>query len=518
MTESRGTAAPRSGTGDEPSVPLLKAIGFSKTFRETTVLRDADLTLSQGRVRGLLGQNGSGKSTLIKILAGYHSPDPGSRLEVRGAEIVLPVRPAALSDLGIGFMHQDLALEESSSVLENFLIQDGGSLAPVPWRARHREVTQTLADFGLELDASWPVSRLSPGQRAVLALARAVKHVGSEQGILILDEPTASLDRNGVHLLGRAVNRLKARGAAVLFVGHNIEEALELCDELTVLRDGRVVADLATHNLDEATVIRTIVGRDIGQVYPPAQSRPESDAALSVRGLVGDVVRDLSFTIHGGEILGLTGLAGMGHDEVPELVFGHHAPRAGEVRLDDKPLPADPHACLRAGVVLISGDRKRVGAHATASVEENVSLPVFGRYYTGGALRHRTLRRDVRAMLEAFDVRPPDPSVQIGQLSGGNQQKAIVGKWLSTFGGTTVLLLAEPVQGVDVAARQAIFRHIRAAADRGMAILYVSSENDDLAHLCDRVLVVRNGRLQTELQGAALTRHELTAACLRASA
>ena len=180
------------------------------------------------------------------------------------------------------------------------------------------------------------------------------------------------------------------------------------------------------------------------------------------------MVRQLDFALHRGEIVGLTGLAGMGHDEVPELLFGHHRPQSGTVELDGSPLPADPHDCLRAGVVLISGDRKRVGAHPGASVETNVSLPVVGQYFRVGALRHRALRRDVSRMLDAFDVRPPSPLAMMNQLSGGNQQKAIVGKWLSIYGSARVLLLAEPVQGVDVGARQAIFRHIRAAADEGL--------------------------------------------------
>jgi ribose transport system ATP-binding protein len=395
------------------------------------------------------------------------------------------------------------------------MIDGSGSVRPVHWARARRRVTAALGEFGLEVDVSGPVSGLTAGQRAVLALARAVRHVRGEGGILVLDEPTASLDRDGVDLLFHAVARLRERGAGVVFVGHNLEEALRLCDEVTVLRDGEVVLDAPTEGLDESALIRAILGRDIGSVYPVATTRPTEGVVLSVEGLTGDLVRGVSFAVHTGEILGVTGLAGMGHDEIPQLVFGHHRPVAGEVRVAGRALPADPARCLDEGVVLISGDRKRVGADSSATVAENVSLPVTPRYYRRGRLSHARVRDDVERMLRQFDVRPPRSDLQMGQLSGGNQQKAVVGKWLSVYGRARVLLLAEPVHGVDVAARQAIFRHIREAADRGIAVLYVSSEHDDLAHLCDRVLVMRHGTVRSELGGDALTAHDLTAACLR---
>ncbi len=496
---------------------LLEARGLGKTFRETTVLRDAGIILTAGRVRGLLGQNGSGKSTLIKLLAGFHAPDPGAELVVRGEPVSLPVRPEALASLGIGFMHQDLGLEESMTIVENLVIDGSASVAPARWGRRRQEVRRALADFGLHVDVDEPVSTLTAGQRAVLALARAVRRVG-DGGVLVLDEPTASLDRDGVELLLTAVERLRARGCAVLFVGHNLDEALRLCDDVTVLRDGVVVADRPASSFDEDSLINTIVGRDIGEIYPDVQTRPGDEVVLDVQDLTGQVARSVSFQLHRGEIVGLTGLAGMGHDEVPELVFGHHRPRSGSVALAGRPLSSDPSGCLRAGVVLISGDRKRVGVHATATVADNVVLPVARRFFRSGRLRHRSIREEVQRMLVDFDVRPPSPDAEMGQLSGGNQQKAVVGKWLSVYGDAKVLLLAEPVHGVDVAARQAIFRHVRAAADRGMAVLYVSSEHDDLAHLCDRVLVLRDGRVRQELSGSRLTEQDLTAACLRTTA
>lgn len=500
--------------GDEAA---LSVRSMSKTFGRTTVLRHADLSLSAGRVRGLLGQNGSGKSTLIKILAGYHAPDPGAVLRVRGTDVSLPAQPETLFSLGVGFMHQDLALEESMNVVENYLVGQGGALSPVRWRTRTREVAAELADVGLDVDVHQPVSRLTAGQRSVLAMARAVRHVRDRRGVLILDEPTASMDRDGVVLLFRAVSRLTAQGVAILFVGHNLGEALALCDDITVLRDGVVVADAAASEFDEESLVRTIVGRDIGQLYPVGQNRPEDEVVLTVDGLTGDVVRDFSVRLHRGEVVGVTGLAGMGHDEVPELIFGQHPPRGGSVHALGRRLRGDPAECLAAGVVFVPGDRKRMGVHSGASVQENVSLPVARRFVRRGVLRRRAVRTEVRAMLDAFDVRPRSPDTQMGLLSGGNQQRAIIGKWLRLFPGTTVLLLAEPVHGVDIAARQAIFEHIRAAVDRGIAVLLVSSEHDDLAHLCDRVLVLRRGRIAVELAGGRIAAHDITAACMRTS-
>lgn len=491
--------------------------GLSKTFGPTLALRDADLALAPGRVRALLGQNGSGKSTLIKILAGFHDPDPGGELTVHGRPVSFPLRTDTLASLGVGFMHQDLGLEETMTIVENYVIGQGRLLGPVRWRSRSREVALALREFGLDLDVTLPVSGLTAGQRSVLALARAVRHVGREGGILVLDEPTASMDRDGVELLFGAVRRLTERGAAVLFVGHNLEEAMALCDDVTVLRDGAVVADAPVSSFDEESLIRAIVGRDIGQVYPPAQHRPDSDVVLAVDDLQGHTVRGVSLRLHAGEVLGVTGLAGMGHDEVPELVYGHHRPAGGEVRVGGVPVPAEPPAAMRAGVVLVPGDRKRMGVHTGATVEENVSLPVGPRFYRRGWTRRTAMRRSVERMLEHYDVRPRQPRALMGQLSGGNQQRAIIGKWLELFGDAKVLLLCEPVHGVDVAARQAIFRHIRRAADEGIAVLYVSSEHEDLAHLCDRVIVMRNGRAVVELSGDLLTPHEISAACMRTS-
>lgn len=496
---------------------LLSVSALSKTFGPTTVLRRAELRLRAGRVRGLLGQNGSGKSTLIKLLAGYHEPDPGAVLTVRGDPVPLPVRPEALGALGIGVMHQDLGLEERMSVVENYLIGQGRPLAPVRWRARCREVARDLAGFGLDVDVRQPVSRLTAGQASLLAMARAVRHVGSEGGVLVLDEPTASLDRDGVDLLFTAVARLTERGAAVLFVGHNLQEALTFCDDITVLRDGEVVADAPAAEFDEESLVAAIVGRDIGQVYPAARSRPEDDVVLDVEDLRGDTVAGVSLRLHRGEVLGVTGLAGMGHDELPQLVFGHHRPRGGRVRVLGEPLRSDPARCLAAGVVLVPGDRKREGVDATATVEENVSLPVAGRFFRRGVLRRAALRREVTRMLAAYDVTPRAPLATMGRLSGGNQQRAVIGKWLDLFPGARVLLLAEPVHGVDVAARQAIFGHIRRAADSGVAVLWVSSEHEDLARLCDRVLVLRDGRVALELPGEGLTAQDVTAACMRSA-
>jgi ribose transport system ATP-binding protein len=296
------------------------------------------------------------------------------------------------------------------------------------------------------------------------------------------------------------VRAARDRGCAVLFVTHNLDEVLAHCDTVSILRDGHLVAEGAVADLTESDLITAIVGRAIGDLYPPqATVAADRPVALAVRGLSGGGLSGVDLDLHEGEILGVTGLAGMGQDALPLLLYGASRAHGGEVRLADGPLRLDPREALRRGVVLVPADRKSLGGDMAASIEQNLTLPVLGRYWRRGRLDRAGERNDVISVLARFDVRPAEPQRLLGQLSGGNQQKALLGKWIELYGQAKVLLLHEPTQGVDVGARQEIFRFIREAADRGASILYVSTEHEDLAHLCDRVLIVRDGAFVAEL-------------------
>jgi ribose transport system ATP-binding protein len=481
--------------------PLLTVRDLSKSFGGTHALKGVSLDVRAGEVHGLVGQNGSGKSTLIKILSGYHAPDAG---EV-----------AMAADSALDFVHQDLGLVPTMSALENLRVgrYETGRLHHIKWRSERRRVAALLQRFDLDIDPETPVERLSQAERAIVAIMRAINDLEEHHGagVLVLDEPTAALPAHEVGRLFSAVRRISDSGSGVLFVTHNLDEVFEITDRVTVLRDGAKVRTATTAELDEKGLIELIIGRELGEMYPVVAGRV-ADAALDVKGLSGAVVENLTFTSHRGEIVGLTGLVGAGHDEVPYLVYGASVPSAGTVAVEghvlDRPGPA---RSLAAGLVLLPADRHRLSAIPGATVKENVTLPVLGQFRRGPRLDHRAERTAVQEVLARFDVRPADPDRPLVKLSGGNQQKALLARSLRM--NPRVLLLHEPTQGVDVGARRGIFEMLRDAVGGGASIVYASIEYEDLANVCDRVLVFRRGRLVAELEGESLTQEAIAAHC-----
>jgi len=498
--------------------PVVRAAGWSKTFSGRKVLTAVDLDIRPGEVHGLVGQNGSGKSTFIKILSGYHAPDRGARLAVNGSEIDLPLRPGAADRLGLSFVHQDLGLIDTGTVLENMRLglyetRPGWRIA---WGEERRRARAALERFGVDVDPDAKVEDLRDVDRAIVAIARALDRLeGLDGGALILDEPTAFLPRDGIETLFAAVRDVAAAGFGVLFVTHRLDEIAALADRVSVLRDGALVATLDTSTTSEDRLIETILGFSLDELYPTPH-RAEDAVAMSVRDLAGRQVDGLGFDVHRGEILGLTGLQGMGYEEVPYLLFGATPAAAGAVAVGERTASApslSPPRALELGLALLPANRQRLGVIGPASVRENVTIPTLGGFFHGGLLDRNRERAAVERMLADFDVRPPEPARPIATLSGGNQQKALLGKWFATD--PAVLMLHEPTQGVDVGARRQIFEQIRDAADRGTAFLMASTEYDDLAHLCDRVLVFRDGRVVAELHGAELTQERIVERCFR---
>ncbi|MFL5838924.1 MAG: sugar ABC transporter ATP-binding protein [Thermoleophilaceae bacterium] len=480
---------------------LLTVRDLRKSFGGTEALRGVSLDVRAGEVHGLVGQNGSGKSTLIKILSGYHVADDG--------EVV------AAGEGALDFVHQDLGLVGTMSALENLRVgrYETGRLGRIRWRAERGRVTALLKRFELDIDPDTPIERLSQAERAIVAIMRAIddleQHHGA--GVLVLDEPTAALPANEVGRLFNAVRRITEAGSGVLFVTHNLDEVFEITDRVTVLRDGALVRSADTAELTEKTLIELIVGHALGDIYPVPAGRL-ADAALEVDGLTGAVVERLTFAARRGEILGLTGLVGAGQDEVPYLVYGATVPAAGGVRVDGRLLEhPGPERSLAAGLVLLPADRHRLSAIPGATVKENVTLPVLRRFRRGPRLDHRAERTAVQDVLGRFDVRPADPDRPLVKLSGGNQQRALLGRCLRMD--PRVLLLHEPTQGVDVGARRGIFEMLRDAAAAGASIVYSSVEYEDLANVCDRVLVFRRGRVVAELEGGSLTKEAVLSYC-----
>jgi len=506
--------------------PRLEARGLAKSFGGTQALRGVDLTLLPGEVHGLLGENGSGKSTLIKILAGFHAPDAGE-LRIDGEEVKLPLATGQFRGLGLSFVHQHLGLVESLSVLENLRVADIASSRSrfgISWRRERARARETFERYGLRLDPRAIVGDLKPVERALLAIVRAIEEnrsVGRGHGVLVLDEPTVFLPREGIERLFSLVRDAAAAGASILFVSHDLDEVREITDRVTVLRDGSLVGTVVTAETSETRFVEMIIGRQLAAMAEfEHHDLSAKRVGASVTELTGGTVRDVSLDVHEGEVVGVTGLIGSGFDEVPYLLYGARPARSGRLVLagETHELPHfSPTAAIAAGLALIPADRPNDGCVASLPIAENLSLAVLDRYFNGVVLDRRRARRATAALMGEFDVRPNDPSLPYGALSGGNQQKALLAKWFQTE--PRLLLLDEPTQGVDVGARQQIYELIRAAAEgRGMSVVCASSDYEQLATICDRVIVFGRGRVFRELAGAELTKERIVEQCYAAMA
>ena len=493
--------------------PVLSLEGLSKVFQGQRALDDVDLEVRPGEVHALLGQNGSGKSTLIKILAGYHQPEPGAHAEFMGEELDLG-SPSAAREAGIRFIHQDLGLVDEFDAVDNLAL--GGSYAGTAWlsgRRERRAARERLERYGIELDISVPAHRLPAAQRTMLAIVRALDSGLAADGLLVLDEPTAALHSREVHHLFSLVRQVRDRGGGVLYVTHRLEEVFEICDRVTVLRDGRNAGTRDTAELDHDNLVELIIGRPLEAFYPlPPQ--PRSDVALAVAGLSGGTVSAVDLELHKGEIVGVTGLVGSGVESLLGLIFGGEKPTAGRIELDGKAIePGSPAASVKAGLAFASQDRKRLGGMLDWSLRENVTLP---RVQGSGPLRWlgaRAERSDARPWLERLDVVPCDPERSFASLSGGNQQKVVLARWLRC--GASAYVLEEPTNGVDLGAKHAIYESLSSVASDGAGVLLSSADAEELCSICDRVLVMRDGRIAATLDRAQLSVDLVVAEALR---
>jgi ribose transport system ATP-binding protein len=499
------------------TTPAIEIEDLSKSFGGVRVLHNVGFSVDRGEIHGLVGRNGSGKSTLIKILSGYHHPDPGGRLIVAGQEVPLPVQPGTAHRLGLSFVHQDLGLTPGMTVLENIRIDrfETGLGWRIRWRSERQHVRRELERFDVRARPDTLIRDISPVDRALVAIVRALSQLAdADGGVLVLDEPTAYLPFDGVGRLFDATREAARHGTGVIFVSHRLEEIRHLTDRVSVLRDGHLAGTVERANTTEQELIEMIVG---GRLAPSVRSERSLDdqIALRVRSLTGAVVRDVAFELRRGEVLGLTGLIGMGHEEVPYLLFGAEPAAGGDVELGGGPLELKrltPTRAMRAGLALVPADRQGASGVASLSLRENVTLPTLDQFFQHGILRKRRETNRTRALLEHYGVRPAAPARPLGTLSGGNQQKALLAKWFQRL--PSVVLLHEPTQGVDVGAREDIFREIRHVAEaQGTGFLFVSSDYDDFARICDRVLVFRYGALVGELRGEALTHDRIVETC-----
>lgn len=491
------------------STPLLRVRGTSKTFPGLKALDDVALEVHPGEVVAVLGHNGSGKSTLVKILAGVYQPDPGASIEVRDAAGAMSAGSAARDELH--FIHQDLGLVDILTTVENLALgrpTHGRGLAPVRGAAERRRARELISRFGVDLDVTVPVVRLSSAQRAIVAIARAMDGWTRPDNVLVLDEPTTALHGDEVQVLFQAVRRVAASGAGVVFISHRLDEVLDLADRVVVLRDGRVVAEEATDRLDHDQIVTLIAGRSVADPTLIPQGTA-SEPVLTVAGISGADVSDFSLSLRAGEIVGVAGILGSGRDQVGPMLFGARHRFGGRVEVDGGELvPESTIAAIESGMAYVPADRRRDGAVMGMSVRENLTLPMLKPLRRRlGRLDRRAERAETVAWMERVGLRPLNPEQPLNLFSGGNQQKIVLAKWLRVR--PRVLLLDEPTQGVDVGAKEAIYDLILAARSDGAGVLLCSSDTKELVALCDRVLVLKNGRVVSEVDRVSLTEARL---------
>lgn len=505
--------------------PALSIRGLAQTFPGVRALKGVDLTVEAGTVHALLGHNGSGKSTLVKALAGYHAPDDGCEAFMAGKALQLGEADEA-ERLGVRFVHQDLGLVLELSARDNVGLVGGyerGRSGRIHWKDQSRRTHDLLTRFGIDLDPRTPLAEASPVERTAVAIVRALVGLPEGSGLLVLDEPTASLPAREVDQLFELVRDIRDSGTAVLLISHRLDEVMAIADHATVLRNGAVVWDGSTDGMSIghfASLIADVEGTEVLEEAPERSGSaidPATPPVLSLRGVSGRYLDDVSLELRSGEVLGIAGLLGSGREELPYVVAGAVGDgvtgefEVGGVTTDKLTI----HLARRLGVALVPADRAGEGVIADFSVAENVSLaalPVLRRRFLGGRgqVSRPRERKFVLAWLRSVDADATAASRLITSLSGGNQQKAVLARWLSVA--PKVLAVSEPTAGIDIGARTHIYQELRARAAEGLAILVCSSDAEDLVAACDRVLVMRDGRIEAELIGTNITKAAIVAA------
>jgi ribose transport system ATP-binding protein len=494
-----------------PKALTLSAVGVTRSFFGNVVLNDVSLDLRAGSIHALLGENGAGKSTLINLLSGGLKPDSGEIVVDGKAYDALT--PHLAQSLGIAVVHQELSLAPHLSVAENIGLggfpRRGGF---IDYARLAKEAAAILADLEADFALDAPVRDLPLGARQLVEIAKALYR---KPRTLILDEPTSSLAAVEVARLKRVLLRLKAQGIALLFISHRLEEVLELCDWVTVLKDGRRTADRSLAGVRPDELVRLMVGRDPGDLFPPYTPLNGPEIALSVEGLNAGALHDVSFSLRKGEILGLGGLVGQGQEPLLLALFGALGARATRLEVGGRPARMrNVRAATKLGVAYVPSDRKVEGLHLTQSLHFNLILPTLRDAAWRGFRRFAVERARVGGLMERFGVRGGRTSDHAIQLSGGNQQKIAIAKWLPL--NPSVLLLNDPTRGVDVETKREIYLLLRKLAGEGTGVILASSDTPELVHLCDRVLVFADGRIRAQLERAEISEEAIVRAALGA--
>jgi D-xylose transport system ATP-binding protein len=497
----------------------LAAAGLSKRFGGVQALSDVDFELASGEVHALCGENGAGKSTLIKLLGGIH-PHGGYSGEIRVFGRTARFQsPRDAEHAGISVIYQELALVPEMTVAENLLLGSAPRrFGLIDWNAVYSQTRAVLAEASIDLDPTARVADLGVARRQLVEIAKAVR---KRSRVLILDEPTAALSEQEVALLLALVKRYRDAGISCIYISHKLDEVFQIADRITVLRDGRSVASLRASETNQGEIIRHMVGREIADLFP-RRKHERGKPLLEVKSLsVAPAARqpaalkDIALEVHAGEVLGIGGLMGAGRTELLMHLFGAWGSRlAGQVLLDGAPLPASarPAALIARGLALVSEDRKRYGLILDASIGYHLTLSSIGRYAPRGLIDRPREHRAARASFDALRVKARDLETAVGALSGGNQQKVVLGKALLTE--PKVLLLDEPTRGIDVGAKIEVYELVNQLTAQGKAVVLVSSELPELIGMSDRILMLHEGRVAGAFEREGVTQEALLAAAL----
>jgi ribose transport system ATP-binding protein len=501
-----------------PEALRLEMRGITKTFPGTVACREIDFDLREGEIHALVGQNGAGKSTLIKVLAGIHARDAGE-IRVEGTSVD-HLTPRLAHDLGMRFIHQELNLVPQFNVAENIVLGDPYPMRRwtplIAWRRLNRHAREILEGLGISIDPRRSVQSLTIAEQWMVAIARALYSRGR---ILVMDEPTSSLAREDVRELFDLVRALAARGTSVIYISHRLEEIFELTERVTVLKDGHKVATTDVAGLSLSELVRLMVGGRPQELYPEIDpARELGDRVLKVEGLASTDGRlaNVSLEVREREVLGVTGLLGAGHNEMADLLFGVGAtPSGGSILVDGRPYrPRAARTAIARGLGLVPAERRTQGVVGDMRLWENVILAHLRQFVLDPitSIVHRgRAERVARGQMKALQIVATGTDQEVQYLSGGNQQKVVLAKWL--LRDPRLLILSEPTRGIDVSAKAEVYGLVRRLADGGSAILFVSTEAEELAGVCDRVIVLRHGRTSTEIPREELSAQRIMEAC-----
>jgi ribose transport system ATP-binding protein len=501
---------PAADAASEPSTSVVEGIKLSKAFGGVRALNRASFSATRGEVHALVGENGAGKSTLIKLLGGRLRPDSGEiRLFGRPVELNGPDSAHAL---GVWTVFQELTLLPWMTVAENLLIrrEPRGFLGLIDRRRMAEKAEAILNGMGIrEIDPRALIEDLSLARRQIVEIVRVI---AQEPDAVLLDEPTSSLGDSEVDWLFGLVHNLRARGKCIVFTSHRWNEITNIADRISIFRNGR---DLGTYTqIDESEAVSLMTGQRVEALYPKPPALPEARPMLEVKGLNGPGVKNVSLTLHASEILGIGGLAGHGHRELFFSLFGAEPTTGGDILVGGKRARIkSPRDAIRFGIALVPEDRKTEGLLLPMSVSANLTLSTLRQISAIGVVRRGRERRAAGDMIDALKIRTPDLSSAVGTLSGGNQQKVLLARWLMTA--SRIVLLYDVTRGVDIATKHEIYDLMMRLAGEGRAVLFYSSDAEELAHLCHRVLVMREGRIATELAAPSVTATDIVSAAVR---